>query len=299
VDLHWLRSHEAGRAWLAAAPAHVAGIAADWQLRLEPPFEDAHEALTYPATDADGRPVALKVQYPNRESSHEADALAAWNGDGAVQLLRHDRERHALLLERALPGDTLATAPRDEALDALVDLLPRLWIAAGPPFPPLAGEAVLLAAELEREWARFGKPFERRLVDLGVDAFATLAPTQGPPVLLHQDLHGDNVLAAQRKPWLVIDPKPLAGEREFGLAPIVRSPELGHSRADVWHRLDRLSADLGLDRERSRLWTVAHTLGWIFSEDGVIATHLDTVRWLTEPRPPTQTATAAGPSPRT
>src|SRR5215475_7700941 len=27
-------------------------------------------------------------------------------------------------------------------------------------------------------------------------------------VLVHQDLHGDNVLAAEREPWLVIDPKP-------------------------------------------------------------------------------------------
>lgn len=50
-------------------------------------------------------------------------------------------------------------------------------------------------------------------------------------VLLHQDLHADNVLRAGREPWLVIDPKPLTGEREFGVAPIVRSFELGHGRS--------------------------------------------------------------------
>ena len=49
-------------------------------------------------------------------------------------------------------------------------------------------------------------------------------------MLLHQDLHPDNVLAAEREPWLVIDPKPLVGEREFAVAPIIRAPELGHSR---------------------------------------------------------------------
>ena len=78
-------------------------------------------------------------------------------------------------------------------------------------------------------------------------------------MLVHQDLHGDNVLAAQREPWLVIDPKPLAGEREFSVAPIVRSFELGHSKRDVLYRLDRLCGDLELDRDRALGWTIAQT----------------------------------------
>jgi streptomycin 6-kinase len=57
-----------------------------------------------------------------------------------------------------------------------------------------------------------------------------LASTQGEQVLVHRDLHGENVLPATREPWLVIDPKPLAGEREFAVAPIVRSFELGHGK---------------------------------------------------------------------
>ena len=81
-------------------------------------------------------------------------------------------------------------------------------------------------------------------------------------MLLHQDLHGDNVLAAHREPWLAIDPKPLVGEREFAVAPIARSFELGHSKRDVLHRFDRLTAGLGLDRERARGWTIAQTVAW-------------------------------------
>jgi streptomycin 6-kinase len=52
-----------------------------------------------------------------------------------------------------------------------------------------------------------------------------LSSTQGERVLLHQDLHGDNVLGARREPWLAIDPKPLLGERELSLTPIIRSYE--------------------------------------------------------------------------
>ena len=66
----------------------------------------------------------------------------------------------------------------------------------------------------------------------------------------------------QREPWLAIDPKPLTGEREFAVAPIVRSTELGHSRRAVLRRLDRLTAELGLDRDRARGWTIGQTIAW-------------------------------------
>lgn len=67
---------------------------------------------------------------------------------------------------------------------------------------------------------RIGEPFDagaggRRLLDAALDALTVLPRTQGEPVLVNQDLHGDNVLAAQREPWLLIDPKPLVAEREF------------------------------------------------------------------------------------
>ena len=98
---------------------------------------------------------------------------------------------------------------------------------------------------------------------------------------MNQDLHGENVLAAEREPWLVIDPKPLAGEREFSLAPIVRGAELGHSRAQVVRRLDTLATCLGLDRERARLWTLGQTLAW-GCEGERVTDHLETARWLSE-----------------
>ena len=80
---------------------------------------------------------------------------------------------------------------------------------------------------------------------------------------------------------LVIDPKPLAGERAFGLAPIVRSFELGHGRREVEHRLDRLSGDLGVDRDRARWWTIAQTVAWSFGSEH-IERHGQTARWLLE-----------------
>ena len=221
----------------------------------------------------------LKIQWPHHESEHEAAALELWNGDGAVRLLAHDPSRHALLLERCRPGTYLHAVGAKKALRVLVDLLPRLWKAADQPFRSLTEETEWWT--IRDEWANTGRPFEEALVDAAEDAFEELVPTQGEQVLLHQDLHGGNVLAAEREPWLAIDPKPLAGEREFGLAPIIRSFELGHGKREVLHRLDLLTAELGLDRERARGWAIGQTIAWSFGSE-YQSRHVETARWLLE-----------------
>ena len=243
---------------------------------MEEPYAYAFESLAVPAGN-----VVLKVQFPSRESEHEADALRVWDGDGAVRLLDHDPERHALLLERARPATHLADIGAERALDVFVDLLPRLWKPAGAPFRPLAEEAAWWIEGVPERWEEAGRPFERELVDAALDALRELSVTQGEQVLLHQDFHALNVLAAQREPWLAIDPKPLVGEREFALAPVVRAFELGHSRRGVLRRLDRLSSELGLDRERARGWTIAQTLAWAYDSEWH-ERHVETVRWLVD-----------------
>ena len=252
-----------------------------WSLRVVgDPYPDAFVSVVVPVVDGDGRHAVLKVQCPHRESEHEAAALARWAGTGAARLLAHDPDRDALLLERCEPGIPLAAVDPDVALGVLIGLLPRLWVPAGAPFTSAADEAAHWTAELPATWERAGRPFERALVDRAIGLLHELAPTQGPAVLLHQDLHAGNVLAATREPWLVIDPKPLAGERELGLAPIVRGTELGHSEAAVRHRLDRLTAELGLDRERRAPAAFAETLAWAFGDDEVIPDHVEVARWL-------------------
>jgi streptomycin 6-kinase len=222
----------------------------------------------------------LKVQAPDRESEYEAAALAAWNGAGVVRLFEHDAERRALLVERCDPGTPLSAAGQDAALSVLAESLLRLWIPVTGPFTPLTDEAERWASGLAAAWERAGRPFPRAWIGAATSMLRGLAASQGEQVLLHQDLHADNVLRAEREPWLVIDPKPLVGEREMGLAPIVRSSELGHSRQDVMRRLDRLTADTGLDRDRARGWTIGQTLGWAFEAGRALPRHLEVVGWL-------------------
>jgi streptomycin 6-kinase len=267
--------------WLERVPDLVAQCVEEWGLQLGEPYEPGAAGYAVRVELPDRRPAVLKLIYPHRESEHEVDALALWDGHGAVKLLARDDDRSAMLLERCDPGETLAAAGPDVALEVLTGLLPRLWVVSGDPFHMLEDEASWWIGYLPEQWERSGRTVERRLVDAAIDALSLLSQSQGEQILLNQDLHGDNVLAAEREPWLVIDPKPLIGEREFAVAPIVRSFELGHSKREVLYRLDRLTADLGLDRERARGWTIGQTMARAFDSE-YHPTHLETVQWLLE-----------------
>ena len=272
------RGNALGDPWIDELPSIVRACAERWSLTLGEPWTNSVASLTMPA-ERDGEPVVLKIGIPDREGEFEAEALRRLDGDGAVRLLDDEPETRAMLLERCVPGTPLTEQDPDAALDVLIGLLPRLWIPAGEPFRPLAAEAADLIVEMREHWVRTGRSVDEALIDAATEAFEYLAPTQGEQVLVNQDLHAGNVLAAEREPWLLIDPKPLAGEREFGVASIVRGRELGHSREAVLHRLDRLSDELELDRERVRLWTIAHTVSWAF-DDEPLASHVEAASWL-------------------
>jgi streptomycin 6-kinase len=278
--LKWLEKTSEGRQWLQHLPARVEACIDRWSLQLDRPYDQSQVSIVFPVTTVDGSPTVLKVQFPHPESEHEAEALRRWSGQGAVRLFASDPAHHALLIEKCEPGDHLSSVEAQQALEVFTELLPRLWIEANEPFSSLDDESAGWAEHLPLSWKRGGRPFEVEMLDAALQAIDMLRGSQGQQVLVHQDLHGDNVLRAAREPWLVIDPKPLVGEREFAVAPIIRSHEFGHSRECVVARLDRLTSALGLNRERARLWAFAQTLAWAFNGDQALVQHVDTARWL-------------------
>ncbi len=279
-SIAWLSVTDDGRAWIDTLPVALAACAGRWGLELGDPFPDSYVSLVLPARRNDGSDAILKIQFPDRESDAEADALRLWDGDGAIRLLDRAPGHHALLLERCSPGRHLSTVGPDTGLEVLIGLLPRLWVPSQAHFNTLSSEVAHWVANLPLEWQAAGEPFAESWLDEVIAMLQELASTQGEQVLLHQDLHGDNVLSAQREPWLVIDPKPLIGEREFGLSPIIRSTELGNSKEHMLYRLDRLTGELDLDRDRARLWAAGHAIAWGFEGGEVLPSHVESARWL-------------------
>ncbi len=244
-------AHES--AWLAELPELAEELAERWGLELEEPIDTPH-SLVVPAGDA-----VLKLNAPSHfEADTEADALELWNGDGAVRVLARDDAHRAFVMERCVPGTRLWDAGIDEA-PVVSELLPRLQleIRDAHPFRRLADEADRWADEMPRCYDEAGEPFERPLLEFALDVYRSV--DRSATFLVNQDLHGGNVLRAEREPWLVIDPKPLVGERELEASGLLRN-------ADYVSRWLDVLADLGFDRERVRGWGVAHNLAWSWDE---------------------------------
>ena len=273
---HAVIDDEGGREWLESIPARVARAVERWDLVLGEPFETGMAGWTAPATTGAGAAVVLKLSYPHPEARHEASALAAWNGAGAVELLGSDAEDGALLLVRLRPGSTL----RDEQLPpaahlavgaALLRRLAATPVATGAPFPDLvevAGRLADTAAErVERLLPGAPIPVDTGLCGQAIDLLRSLpadAPVRG---LAHGDLNPGNILRhdddATGEPggWLAIDPKAVHGDLAWDPWPLLTQvggwtdsvPE-----AAVLAERTRLVADAtGLDAARIAAWCVA------------------------------------------
>jgi streptomycin 6-kinase len=254
----------ARRAWLEALPGIVAGLADRWSLRVGRPFQPGGNASwVAPARDAAGRRLVLKAGWRHDETEHEAAGLRAWDGRGAVRVFRSllAADTSALLLEACEPGTPLegALPPREQ--DAVVaGLLRRLWIEppAGHPFRPLGGMCERWAAEFERRYAaaRGSDELDPGIARAGIELFRLLPATAARQVLLCTDLHPGNVLAAAREPWLVIDPKPYAGDPAYDpLQHMLNFP--GRLAGDPGGFAGRMAGLLGLDAGRLRSWLFA------------------------------------------
>jgi streptomycin 6-kinase len=69
-------------------------------------------------------------------------------------------------------------------------------------------------------------------------------------------LHAGNVLAAQREPWLALDPKPYVGDPTYdALQHMFNCPD--RLRDDPVSLVSRMAELLELDRDRLLLWLFA------------------------------------------
>lgn len=255
------RNGGTGRAWLGRLPDGVASLYDDWELVPEGPCWWGYCAIALPVRRADDSPAVLKVSWPGPDQAPEAPTLRAWAGDGAVRLLDHDQGRWALLLERLDEKRDLSGVPVGAALEVIGSLLRRLHRATAPAgVPSLSDAADRWAEEIPARWSAAEPPWPGRVRDQVV---ATCRDLGGVPTsrLLHADLHFENVLAAEREPWLAIDPKGLAGDPAFEAWPVLwnRFEEYAGLR-DVRWRLDAWCEAAGVDRDRAQAWARVRTV---------------------------------------
>jgi streptomycin 6-kinase len=244
-------------AWLENLTSVVHELEDRWRLTLDAPLKGEDPTCSYvePVRRLDGAPAVLKISMPHMEQEHEADGLRFWNGDPTVRLLESDDEIGAMLLERCQPGTTLRVLDEYDQDIVISQLLRELWRPIPMPhrFRPLSTLIEYWSNETladEERWPDGG------LVREGLRVFKELLDSATTHVLLATDLHAGNVLRSERKPWLVIDPKPFVGDPAYdGTQHLFNCTARLLSNPDK--TIQRLADLLGIDHERLRLWTFA------------------------------------------
>lgn len=261
------RRGEEGEAWLRRLPEVVGACAARWSLRVAAPLPNLSYNYVAPAVRRDRSRAMLKLSFPDdAEFSTEVAALQLFDGRGAVRLLEVDLALGAMLLERLMPGTSLDAVDDDAATIIAAGVMRRLWrpVPAGHRFPTLAAWVRGMADRAPGVLA--ARPgFPARWIDHAVALHRELAGSSPEPVVLHGDLHQGNLLAAERDPWLAIDPKGVVGETSGETAPFLlnhlppgRDPDA--IRKLLGRRLAGFSDALGLDRARLRAWTIVRAV---------------------------------------
>lgn len=267
---------EQGAAWLQRLPGIIDDYATRWGLSVSPPFEPLSYNYVAPAVRSDGSDVVLKLGVPEPTVNGELEALRLYDGRGIVRLLESDAEQSVMLLERLKPGTMLSSLSDDQqATRIAAGVMRQLWQPA-----PAEHDFTLLddwfagLADLRPQFEGGTGPFEARLVEEAESASRELLASTTEPMVLHGDFHHYNVLAAERQPWLAIDPKGIVGDPAYepgaflynALPNDLDDRELARILA---RRVDQFAEELPLDRDRVLAWGVAQAVlsGWWSYED--------------------------------
>lgn len=244
--------------WVDRLPRRAADLMAEWGLRRDGWPMHGYCSLVVPALTVEDQGVVLKLTFDgDEESEHEALALQHWHGAGAVRLLRADPHRRALLLERLQATDLTGLGDL-EACEVVAGLYPRLHRPALPQLRPLTSYVARWLDQLQS--LRREMPVPPRMVEQALHLGRGLVTDpESARLVVHGDLHYTNVLAAEREPWLVIDPKPMNGDPHYEVAPLLwnRWAEMaGDLREGIRRRFHTVVDAAGLDEERARDWAI-------------------------------------------
>jgi streptomycin 6-kinase len=201
-----------------------------------------------------GAPAILKIALAAEEKLG-GRLMVWWGGQGAARVLAQDDE--ALLLERATGFHSLSHFARhghdDEATRILCAAIARLHAVKKPQPTDLI--------PLETWFADLWPAAEKHggILTRCADAANELLAAPRDIVMLHGDIHHDNVLDFGVRGWLAIDPKGLIGERGFDYANIFCNPDYATATAPerLVRRVTIVTEESGIERTRLLKWILA------------------------------------------
>lgn len=263
-----------GEIWLKRIPVIAEKLQKYWKLSDLSPVENMTYNYVMKGIQNNKTPVVLKIAPFESFIQSEVEALKAFNGCGSVLLLNYNCQCHASLLQQALPGTTLKSLYSKEkelSMNAYIQTMRAIHARSIPSkaqFPHI------------RDWLKSIENVKegqipQHYLDTALQLKERLLNSSKKEILLHGDLHHDNVLKHHRT-WLSIDPKGVIGEAEFEIAAFdfISSCELFSSKNVVslfYQRLSKIARLSKLSQERIADWVYVRLIlgaAWMLEDSG-------------------------------
>lgn len=242
---------ESGEMWLSQLPDIIDALSKQWSLSDINPVSNMTYNYVALATQAADIPVVLKISCDENVFNDEYKALAHFNGHGSIKCLDKDNAQYALLLEQAVPGNTLKAhmLPID-AYAAVANALATV---------PLNDHNYTHVSY----WCKtIDQITDARIAQKYIDKAQALRShllgTAKNEYLCHGDLHLDNIIQ-QGDHWVSIDPKGIIGEKAFEAAAfdLFSEAEIISNNINtnkIINRTSKLATALNIDHKRLLHW---------------------------------------------
>jgi len=203
--------------------------------------------------------VILKFGKSKSEIIAEASALRFYDGVGCVRLLNLDEENGVLLRSYAHPSSLRSFFPSkdEDAILYATNVIKKLHSKkpTNDMYPTIT------------DWISAIKSYgfiSEKHIDRAKSIAKDLLDSSKQNVLLHGDLHHDNILCSEQGEWVAIDPKGVIGDIAYEVGAFIRNPipELLEYNASIIieRRIKLFSECLGIDDKRIRQWSYVQSI---------------------------------------
>jgi streptomycin 6-kinase len=265
---------EEGRLWLESLPQIVGEIERNRGLKIGAPFANLSYHFVAPCTLADKSAAVVKIGFPGEAENirNERKMLEYLDGRAVNRLLDFDENRFAFLLEKLIPGENLKTVcaeSREKAVAIAIETMRAFWQK-----PPENYDFPRLADWFEGLKSAEKTPFDSKYISKALGFFERLNSSPVPERLLHGDFHHENILSAERAPFLAIDPKGIVGHAAYDIGVFLlnhakwlkKEPNLPEKLKIA---IEQFGQTFEIEPRDLRRWVFAHSVlsaWWTFEE---------------------------------
>jgi streptomycin 6-kinase len=266
---------KSGEIWLKDLPAQLNRLSTKWKIQ----FKKVMPGLSYNFVGIverleSGEKAVIKISVANEQIAKEVRWLQSFT-QAVPKIYCYDEDEHALLMECLEPGYALTQLVKlgndDSATRIICQLIKDLQLhqQKHSPFKHLS-ELIIHLDSLHGQ-------LDKHLVSKAKSLFRELTLDKSNDVVLHGDLHHDNILASGAG-WKVIDPHGYVGDPTFEVGAMIYNPSsnfpTGKSISKIIERrLNILAEGLPFDAKRIHAWAFCMTmlsLAWSVEDHAIL-----------------------------